>query len=200
MKWEQDFYLYPSKDTPSGYMRAPWVVKNASLVEATPGIFSGITGYNGSYYYDVFRLETPAPTAPPEDEVEELNPPAWDGWFGSGGLFGLKPTKLASLKSKFLPIPEINKTEETVSEPEEEIFVPVWYVGTDFNSQYTFVRYRYEWSRQRKIEGIDTERYKNRPFTLTERFEGPLPTFGAESTTTAPSLDMSTVPEWYAWF
>lgn len=200
MKWEEDFYIYPPTDTPSGFLRAPWVVKNASLVEATPGIYSSLKGYNGSVYYDLHRLETTAPPEP-EEEAEELNPPAWNEWFGSGGLFSMRTDSLATMRSKFLPIPEINKTEETAAEPKEEIFIPVWYIGTDFTSQYQFLRYRYEWSRQREIPGIDTSFYETRPFTLTERFEGPLPNLRGESTPTPTfSLDMSAVPEWYAWF
>lgn len=192
VEWNQEFYIYPEPYL--GFLRAPWILKNVTMVEAYPGIFANLSAFTGDRYYDLFKLETPPPTTAPPPE--ELNPPAWDEWFTSSGLFSLTPSSLASLKTEFLPIPEVNKTKAEEEEPSEEVFIPVWYVDRDVN----FIRYRYEWQRGKTIKGIDVHLYTEPPLTLTERFGNVSATTPSTPTETAPKLDLTTVPEWYAWF
>jgi hypothetical protein len=66
----------------------------------------------------------------------------------------------------------------------------------------TFIRYRYEWPRTEPYS-VDTHLYSNPYRTLTERYgEGSTykPPAEPDEQPTAPELDLSTVPDWYAWF
>ncbi|RMF91088.1 MAG: hypothetical protein D6733_02140 [Methanobacteriota archaeon] len=204
IEWNQEFYAYPETIGSAravGFMAAPWVVKGATMVEATPGVYVNLSGLRGEYY---FELVEPEKNLSSQASSEELTVPAWDEWFSGSGVYALNPVGLASLKEGPPEIPEINKTQEEkkVSEP---LFIPVWYIGMDFYStlgiqttQGPAVRYRYEWKRDRVIEGVDASLYTKEPATLTELY-------GSGSTITVEpvskkTLDLATVPEWYAWF
>jgi hypothetical protein len=121
-RWDQEFVLYPDPDARTGFMRAPWLVKDGIMVEAFPGVFANLSAFPGDYYYDVMKLDVPPETAAPEPEaeVEELNPPAWDEWFSSTGLFKLNPVSLARSGTEFTSIPVINKT-VVEEEPADEV-------------------------------------------------------------------------------
>jgi hypothetical protein len=210
VEWNQEFYIYPEPFF--GFLRAPWIVKNATMVEATPGVFANLSEFPGGRYYDLFELETPPSTTSPPSEVEELTPPAWDEWFtSSSGFFSLAPVSLASLETEFLPIPEINKTESVSKQAEESdelTFIPVWYIDNQFFSNTGIgttsgkaIRYRYEWKRGREIDGVDVHLFKDAtPVTLTEMYVGSEITVSPVSPLAYKELDLTTVPEWYAWF
>ena len=219
-KWNQEFMVFPDPDTPTGFLAAPWIVKDATMVEATPGVFANLSHRGGDFYWNKFKLENQSTTTttllePEAEEVKELNPPAWDAWFSSSGLFGLKQTNFASIKTDFLPIPEINKTEvveedEVVVTEEKSVFIPVWLIDMEFyqsNSVGTTsgaaIRYVYEWSRGKDIEGVDVTSQAKPYVTLTERYGETPPTsvpITDESVSTTPELDLTIVPEWYTWF
>jgi hypothetical protein len=201
IEWNQRMIVFPDQDTTIGFLRAPWIVKGGTITEAFPGVFANLSAFEGDYYHRLLKLETPEPALTPEEEVEDLNPPAWDQWFSSSsGVFNLRDTSLASLKTEHLPIPEIEKTvtEEAPLEDGEEMFIPVWYV--DFDTQ--FIRYDYRWKRGEAITGIDVDLYSSRPSTLTELYgDTSSTTKSTQSTPTSPqSLDLTTVPEWFGWF
>jgi hypothetical protein len=219
-KWNQENIVYPDREIPTGFLAAPWIVKDATMVEATPGVFRNLSHRGGNYYWNKFLLQngttTTSTTLEPDVEVEELDPPAWNEWFMSPGLFGLKPTSLASIETDFLPIPEINKTvvveEEEVTE-EKSVFIPVWLIDLEFyqtNSLGTTsgaaIRYVYEWSRGNDIDGVDVAAHSKPYVTLTERYgETPSTTVSpsddsVESIQTGSVVDLTTVPEWYTWF
>jgi len=190
VKWNEEFVVYPDKDTPTGFLRAPWIVKNATLVSAYPGIFSNLSAFGTEYYWHSMKLEALSTTT--TTLQEELNPPAWDEWFNSGGgLFKLTQVSLAQLTTELPAIPVLNKTPK--KKPEKKEFIPVWLV----DHTVTFVRYSYEWHAGREVPGIDVELYTEPHVTLSERygnFTAPAPK------EERPPLDLSTVPEWYAWF
>jgi hypothetical protein len=217
-KWNQEFMVFPDRDTPTGFLAAPWIVKDGTMVEATPGVFRNLSHRGGDFYWNKFKLQdgTTTTTLEPEvEEMEKLDSPAWNEWFTSSGLFGLKPTSLASTETDFLPIPEINKTKVVVEEEEvteeKSVFIPVWLIDLEFHQTNSVgttagaaIRYVYEWTRGQVTDGLDVSAQSKPYVTLSERFGETPPTTPAptedEQDSTSPELDLTTVPEWFSWF
>lgn len=196
MKWNQDFYIYPEPSL--GYISAPWILKNATLVEAYPGIVGNLSAYPGGYYYHQFLLDEQKKEEEDTWETVVLDPPGWDEWFTDEGMsFGLVGGSLAEPKSEFESIPVIEKTVLEKEESTDEVFVPVWYHDFGIN----FMRYRYEWKRGQTIEGIDQNLYLDRPLTKTELYGEDRFTYTPpEPVAEKPELDLTRVPEWFSWF
>jgi hypothetical protein len=224
-KWDQEFIIYPDLDTPTGFLRAPYLVKGATMVEATPGVISNLSAFYGGLYWDLFKIQnlTPASTptlgTEPEPDVIELDPPSWDEWFSSTGLFSLTPTSLASLKTEIPVIPEVNKTEvieeeEPEEEGEEGLFDPVWFIDLEFyqtlgvgTTQGRAIRYVYEWRPGKVINGVETHKFKDPYVTKTDKYGDTLVSasqLSSEIPSTTPKpepeLDLTSVPPWYNWF
>jgi hypothetical protein len=217
-KWNQEFMVFPDRDTPTGFLAAPWIVKDGTMVEATPGVFRNLSQLGGPYNWDKLMLQngTTTTTIEPEvEEIEKLDPPVWNEWFSSSGLFGLKPMSLASLETDFLPIPEINKTEVVVEEEEvteeKSVFIPVWLIDLEFHQTNSVgttagaaIRYVYEWSRGLVTDDLDVPAQSKPYVTLTERFGETTPPTPSpredEPDSPIPELDLTTVPEWFSWF
>ncbi|MFV2041074.1 MAG: hypothetical protein ACC644_03685, partial [Candidatus Hydrothermarchaeales archaeon] len=109
VKWNQEMMLYPESGK-TGFLSAPWIVKGATMVEATPGVFTNISEFTDDIYWFKTRLQNVTVEEAAEvssEPVVELNPPGWDSWFSSSGFFGIKSTSLAPLATELLPIPEI---------------------------------------------------------------------------------------------
>jgi hypothetical protein len=203
IEWTQRFFIVPEKaangDLLRGWMRIPYIVKGATMVESFPGVFANLSAFTGGYYFNRLELEAPTPTPSPAKEAVELDTPAWDEWFTESKLFKLNPEGLASLKTEPLPIPEVEKPvkEEILEETEEGIFIPVWLIDYGIEA----LRYEYKWKLGRVFKGVDVDLYTKKPSTLTERYGSAIPpTPPPEETVTTPKLDLTTVPEWYAWF
>jgi len=228
--WNQEMVVYPDSGASrplSGFLSAPWIVKDATMVEVTPGVFTNISEFTEDIYWFKTRLQNVTlesdeeETEPDEssEPVVELNPPEWDSWFSSSGFFGLETKSLAPLKTELLPIPEVNKTEvveeveeEEVEESEESIFIPVWLIDHEFylgngvgTTNGVAIRYRYEWRRGKEIKGVDTHLFSE-PFKTNTEIYGdgatptPAPTEAPVEPEAESDLDLTIVPEWYTWF
>jgi hypothetical protein len=204
IEWTQRFFIPPEKDEDGellrGFLRIPYIVKGATMVESFPGVFANLSAFKGGYYFDLMELESQSPTPPPEKEAVEFDIPAWDEWFTESGIFKLNPGSLASLKTELPPIPEVEKSvkEEIIEEAEEGVFVPVWFIDYGID----VLRYEYRWKLGRVYEGVDVNLYSKKPSTLTERYGSTAPPTAPleEAAIPTPELDLTTVPEWYAWF
>jgi hypothetical protein len=136
MKWYQEFKFKPSS---WGFIGAPFVIKNATLVESYPAIFGNARDFKaGEYYWEEFKVE---------EEEEEVIVVNWDEWFSTTSI-PLTSIQLASTELEYYPIEKVEK--------EEEIFVPMWRLkpGDDF------VRYSYEWKRGREIRGVEFSHFE----------------------------------------
>ncbi|HDY73862.1 MAG TPA: hypothetical protein ENH51_01975 [Euryarchaeota archaeon] len=221
IKWNQEMVIYPESGE-TGFISAPWIVKGATMVEATPGVFTNISEFTQDIYWFKTRLQNATVKSTGEEtepEVSseptvELNPPEWDAWFSSSGFFGLESKSLAPLSTELLPIPEVNKTEPIVEEVEEtgeSVFIPVWLIDPEFyqsNSVGTTsgaaIRYVYEWRRGKEIKGVDAHLF-SKPFKTNTEIYGdvtptPVPTEAPVGSEEKSELDLTIVPEWYTWF
>ncbi|MFQ6135772.1 MAG: hypothetical protein ACE5PM_01175 [Candidatus Hydrothermarchaeales archaeon] len=130
-KWYQEFKLTTPNTT--GFISAPFVVKNATLIEAYPAIFGNARDFEaGEYYWEELKVE---------EEEEEVIVVNWDEWFSTTSI-PLTSIQLASTELEYYPIGKVEK--------KEEIFVPMWRIVIGE----PFIRYTYEWRRGREIRGV----------------------------------------------
>lgn len=179
-KWYQEFRIYTTEDY--GFVEAPYIVKGAKLIEAYPGIFSNKSYTENKTFYVEKFMEEENITKKEEAKIDLASIPSWDSWFADSALFDLKNGIFANTNLEFYEIPEQNITvKEKATTPEEE-FIPVWLFDA---RESNFISYAYEWRRDRGVEGgIDIELY---------------PTIKEEKAV-AEKIDLTTVPEWFAWF
>ncbi len=137
-----------------GFIAAPYVMKNATLVTSYPNIFADGNDFDETeYYWETFKL-------PETEETRTIDVVDWDDWFSFSSL-PLVPSLLASTDLEYYPIEEVEK-----SSKDEEVFVPVWYVqaGTDF------VKYEYQWRKNSEITGVYLDYFQEPP-----RVAAPIP-------------------------
>ncbi len=133
VRWYQSFKLTVTKP---GIIKAPWVVKGAKLVEASPAPYTDITRFSGKkkYIIDVNKNYYSSDA--------EINAPDWQKLFD-----GFDNSLVFWLKSGLISMPE----EEFRIEVDYDIVpqVPVWIVDKTIT-----IEYAYEWKRYEAIEGI----------------------------------------------
>ncbi len=133
VRWYQSFTLNVTKP---GIIKAPWIVKGAKLVEASPAPYTDITRFSGKkrYIVDVNRNYYSSDV--------EVSAPDWQELFD-----GFENSLAFWLKNGLISMPE----KEFRIEVDYSVIpqVPVWIVDKTIT-----IEYAYEWRKYRKIEGI----------------------------------------------
>lgn len=133
--WYQGFTLkMPSRTY--GWVRAPWVVKGATLVEAYPAPYgeASKTIMTGKSFWGVEG---------PKDEYLELSVdvPSWNEWLPikNSLAYALLPKSLAKLRIEFMDVEPLGYVR------------PVWDTQKHRTDE---IYYAYEWERGKEIRGI----------------------------------------------
>ncbi len=130
-----------------GFILAPYVVRNATLISSYPNIFADGNDFDETeYYWHTFKL-------PETEETRIIDVVDWDDWFTTSSL-PLTPTLLSATDLEYYPIEKVEKSSEA-----EEIFWPVWYV----EGGASFVRYEYQWRKNLPISGLYLENLQEPP-------------------------------------
>ncbi|MFQ5975929.1 MAG: hypothetical protein ACE5J5_06425 [Candidatus Hydrothermarchaeales archaeon] len=153
-----------------GFVTAPYVVKDATLITSYPSIFADANDFDASeYYWETFKL-------PETEETREIDVVDWDDWFTTSSSpltissIPLTSTLLATTDLDYYPIEKVEKTTE-----DEEIFIPIWHLPPP-PDLVDFVIYEYQWRKNFEISGVYLDYLKEPP-----RVAG-------------------YVPEWHYWF
>ncbi len=133
VKWYQSFVLNVTKP---GIIKAPWVVKGAKLVEATPAPYTDTTRFSGKkkYIIDVDKNYYSSDV--------EINAPYWQDLFENFDkslAFWLRQGLISMSKDYFTLDLEYEQIPQ----------IPVWIVDKTIT-----IEYAYEWKRYRAVEGI----------------------------------------------
>lgn len=137
-----------------GFIAAPYVVKNATLVSTYPMIYGDANDFDETeYYWEALKF-------PKTETTREINVVDWDDWFTSSTL-PLTSKLLSSTKLEYYPIEEVERKVD-----EDTVFTPVWFVqaGTGV------IRYEYEYRKNFEISGVNLDLIKEAP-----RVAGPVP-------------------------
>lgn len=135
LKWYEEFELkLPSGNL--GWVRAPWVVRGATLTEAYPAPY-------GEASRTITKGKSFVGAEGPEDEYLEVNVdvPRWDEWLPLRNplAYALISKPLAKTKLEFMEVEPLDYVR------------PVWDIQKHRTGE---IRYAYEWKRDREIRGI----------------------------------------------
>jgi len=148
-RWTQEVQIYPpvAAGVTVGLLEAPYIVKNAVIVEAYPGLLSEKSALDKPYYFEKFKQE------PSFESV--VNAPSWNSWFEKSKVFSLNTEMLGKTKTGYFGMPS---NVEVLSESDP---IPVWL----FDSRESlYIRYIYEWRRDGNTAGgIDLGAYMQEP-------------------------------------